>query len=146
MFNAPIATSVQHLLFLFLLVVAPAWDFYDTGRLKQSSDSSVKIRYYKTLCVWLWLAAGVAYLAVGFRPLFFIDPARGEASWLFDHAWVRYLLETVLALFVAVTLLPAAIVIRKKLRKQPRTYSSADAWKSLAYFFPATWVERRWFA
>ncbi|MGC2108146.1 MAG: CPBP family intramembrane glutamic endopeptidase, partial [Candidatus Korobacteraceae bacterium] len=38
------------------------------------------------------------------------------------------------------------VVIRKKLKKQPRKYSSADALQSLSYVFPATWSERRWFA
>ena len=50
-----------------------------------------------------------------------------------------------IALFVAVTLLPVAVVFWKKVKKQPRKYSSADALKSFDYFFPATSAERRWF-
>jgi uncharacterized protein len=52
----------------------------------------------------------------------------------------------VIALFVALMLLPLAVVFWKKVKKQPRKYSSADALKSFDYFFPATSAERRWFA
>ena len=34
--SIPVTTLIQHFLFLFLLVVVPAWDFYDTRRLKRS--------------------------------------------------------------------------------------------------------------
>lgn len=138
------ATLVQHLLLLFLLIVAPTWDFYDTRRLKKNPSSAGKIRYYKTLAAWLWIASIVAYLAAGWRAVFTINPAPSEIPWLLEHAWVFYLVGVVIALFVAVTLLPVAVVFWKKVKKQPRKYSSADALKSFDYFFPATWTERRW--
>jgi len=138
------ATLVQHLLFVFLLVVAPAWDFYDTRRLKKNPGSPQKIRYYRTLAAWLWISSIVALVAVGWRALFTINPAPGEIPWLLEHAWVFYVVEVVIALFVALTLLPLAVVFWKKVKKQPRKYSSADALKSFDYFFPATWTERRW--
>ncbi len=139
-------TLGQHLLFFFLLVVAPAWDFYDTRRLKKNPGSPQKIHYYKTLAAWLWISTVIACLAVGFRPLFTISPAPGEIPWLLEHAWVFYLVEAVIALFVALMLLSLAVVFWKKVKRQPRKYSSADALKSFDYFFPATWAERRWFA
>ena len=77
------AALAQDLLFLFLLVVTPIWDYRDTCRLKQSPSSAGKIRHYKTLCAWLWTSTALALLAVGFRPLFSISPAPDEASWLF---------------------------------------------------------------
>ena len=49
---------LQHLLFLFLLVVAPAWDYSYTKRLKQEPSSERKIGVYRTLCAWLWISAG----------------------------------------------------------------------------------------
>ena len=139
-----VSTIVQHLLFFFLLIVAPAWDFWDTRRLKRNPTSTRKIRYYKTLCSWLWIATVAAYVVVGVRPLFTTYPAAGEMPWLLQRPWVFYAVEAVIALFVALMLLPVVIVIRKKLRKQPRKYSSADSLKSLSYFLPETWTERRW--
>ena len=107
--NTTASIVVQHLLFSFLLVVAPIWDYVDTRRLKQHPDSARKIRYYRTLCVWLWAATVVACLAVGFRPLFTINPAPDEASWLFEHSWVRWLVIAVISIFTALTLLPVCI-------------------------------------
>jgi membrane protease YdiL (CAAX protease family) len=141
----PVAVTVQHLLFFFLVVVTPVWDYYDTRRLKRNPETARKIRYYQTLSAWLWIAAVVAYLAVGFRGVFTMTPMPGDASWLFAHAWVRYAVESVVAIFVALTLLPAVIAIWKNVSKRPRKYASADAFKSLDFFLPATWSERRWF-
>jgi len=136
----------QHLLFVFLAVVAPAWDFYDTRRLKKNPSSAGKLRYYKTLAAWLWIGSAVAVLSVGWRPLFTIATAPSEIPWLLEHAWVFYLVEVVIALFVAMMLLPIVIALRKKLLHQPRKYATADLLKSrgLDYFFPATRAERRW--
>jgi membrane protease YdiL (CAAX protease family) len=144
MFNVSVATLTQHLLFLFLLVVAPIWDLYATPKLKRNPSSERKIRYYRTICAGLWIASAIAVVAVGFRPLFIIGPSPGEISWLLMHPWVRYLVEALIAIFVISVLLPVGIVVWKKLTKRPRKYSSAAALKSFSYFFPATWTERRW--
>jgi uncharacterized protein len=145
MFYSHAGALAQDLLFLFLLVVAPLWDYRDTRRLKQNPSSAGKIRYYKTLCGWLWIASAVASVCVGFRPLFTINPTPDEAFWLLGHAWVRILVGAVVAIFMATTLLPTAVPIWKNLTKKPRRYASADALKSFGYFFPATWTERRWY-
>ena len=144
-FNSPAAMLMQHLLFVFLLIIAPAWDYYDTGRLKRNPTSQRKITYYRTLTAWLWMATALAIFATGFRALFFFIPAPGEIDWLTTHVWVRYLLLTVILLMAAMLLLPVVTIALKKIKKQPRKYSSADALQSLSFFLPATWVERRWF-
>ena len=137
-------TLMQHLLFLFLLIVAPIWDLYATPKLKRNPGSEQKIRYYKMICTWLWIASALAVVAIGFRPLFAISPSSGEISWLLPHPWVRYLVEALIAILVIMSVvLPVGIVTWKKLTKRPRKYSSA-ALKSFSYFFPATWTERRW--
>ena len=77
-----LTTILQHLLFLFLLLIAPAWDYYDTRRLKQNPTSPPKIRYYATLCAWLWGASIVACLIVSWHALVIIRPAPEEMGWL----------------------------------------------------------------
>ena len=145
MFHASAALLVQHLLFGFLLVVAPVWDFYSTRRLKRNPGSKQKIGYYKTLCTWLWIASALAVVVAGFRPLFFIRPSPREISWLLLHPWVRSLAGGLIAVMAILgVVLPVGIVLWKKLTKQPRKYASADALKSLSYFLPATRRERRW--
>ena len=135
---------LPHLLFAFLTIAAPAWDFYATRRLRKNPGSVQKIAYYKTVCAWMWIASLVAVASVGFRNVSTIAPAPGDAFWLFGHAWVRLGVEAVIALFVALMFVPYATVGWKKLKKQPRTWRSAAALKSLDYFFPATRTERRW--
>jgi CAAX protease family protein len=135
---------LQHLLFALLMIVAPAWDFRATRRLKKNPGSVQKIGYYKTLCAWLWIASLVAVATVGFRKVFTIAPMPDDAVWLFGHRWVRFLVEAVIAFFFAFMFLPYATVAWKKLNKRPRTYRSAQALKSFDYFFPATRTERHW--
>jgi membrane protease YdiL (CAAX protease family) len=135
---------VQHLLFAFLAIIAPVWDSYATRRLKRNPGSAQKIGYYKTLCAWLWIASFLGVTSVGFRGVFTIAPITADAAWLFGHAWIRFLVETVLVLFAALMLLPYVTVAWKKLKNRPRSYRSADAFKSLEYFLPATRTERRW--
>jgi membrane protease YdiL (CAAX protease family) len=136
---------MQHLLFLFLLIVAPVWDLYAIPKLKRSPTSEHKIRYYKMLCAWMWIASALAVFAIGFLPLFTIRPSPGEISWLLPHPWVRYLVEALIAIAVIIiVVLPVGVVIWKKLTKRPLKYSAAAALKSLSYFLPATWAERHW--
>jgi len=144
MFNDSVATPLRHLLFLFLLVVAPIWDLYATPKLKRNPTSEKKIRYYETICSWLWIASALAIVAIGFRPLFTISPSAGEIPWLLPHPWVHYVMEALIViLFIITVALPIGMIIWKKLTKRPRKYSAA-ALKSFSYFFPATWTERRW--
>ena len=136
---------MQHALFLFLLVVAPIWDLYAIPKLKRNLSSEYKIRYYKLLCAWMWIASAVAVVAIGFRPLFTINPPPGEISWLLPHPWVRYLVEALITVAaIIIVVLPVGVVIWKKLTKRPLKYSAAAALKSLSYFLPGTWTERRW--
>jgi membrane protease YdiL (CAAX protease family) len=145
MFNVSVATPLQHLLFLFLFVAAPIWDLYATAKLKRNPTSEKKIRYYKTISTWLWIASALAVVAIGLRPVFTISPSPGEISWLLLHPWVRYVMEALIAILGIITVaLPIGVIIWKKLTKRPRKYSSAAALESFSYFFPATWTERRW--
>jgi uncharacterized protein len=135
---------LQHLLFAFLTIVAPAWDFHATRRLKKNPGSVQKIAYYKLLCAWMWIGSFVAVASVGSRNVSTIAPTPDDAIWLFGHAWVRFVVEAVIALFFGLMLMTYATVIWKRLKKRPRTYRSAAALKSFEYFFPATRTERRW--
>lgn len=134
---------LRHLLFAFLTIVAPAWDFRATRRLKKNPGSVQKIAYYKILCAWMWIASSVAVASVGFRNASTIAPTQDEAVWLIGHAWVRFVVEAVIALFFALMFMPYATVTWRRLKKRPRTYRSAAALKSFEYFFPATRTERR---
>ncbi len=144
MHDVAVSTLMQHLLVLSLLVVFPVWDLFATRKLKRNPSSERKLRYYKTLCAWLWAASALAVVAIGFRPVITISPSPGEIPWLLLHPWVRYLVGALIAILAIVTVgLPVGMVIWKMLTGRPRKYS-ASALKSFSYFFPATWAERRW--
>ena len=137
---------IQHLLFIFLLVIAPAWDYYDTRRLKRNPTSRAKLRYYATLCAWLWGAAVLACLVVGWRSLAIINPAPEEMGWLLRHIWVRYVILMLLFALAGIVAWTYLGVLWMRARKQPRKYATSDLMQKLsyAYLFPATRVERRW--
>jgi uncharacterized protein len=137
---------VQHLLFIFLLVVAPAWDFYDTTRLKRDPTSANRIRYYRTLCSWLWISAVIACFVVGWHSIFTIAPSAGELTWLFSNIWVRYIVVMILIVLAAIIALIYLQVAWKRITNKPRRYAGSDIMQKLsyAYLFPTTWTERRW--
>lgn len=134
---------VQHILAVFLVFIAPAWDFYDTLRLKADPSSARKLRYYRTLIIWLWSSTIIAVAAVGMASLFSIRPEPGEASWLFAHPAVKIGLIAFIAVFMALTFLPIVQMIWKKDRVRA---AYAKALKPLGFFLPVTAEERRWFS
>lgn len=137
---------LQHLLFVFLLAIAPAWDYYDTRRVKANPDSPHRIRYYGTVCAWLWICAILACALLGFRSVFTISPAPDEAGWLFRNTWVFYAVGAVIALIVATIVLPYVTVAWMSVTRKQRKYSSGEMLQkvSYAYLFPTNRRERRW--
>ena len=140
-----VATLLQHLLFIFLLVIAPAWDYSYMRRLKREPTSARKVGVYRTLCAWLWISSVAACAAIGFRPVFYFVLAPVEIGWL-QIGWVTRLVEAVIALFAVSVVAPYFIVAWKKLSGRPRKYASAEALKRMMWFLPATASERAWFA
>ena len=60
---------IQHLIALFLIVIAPIWDHFATERLKASKESRLKIAYYRTMVIVGWLTSVIALVAVGWRAI-----------------------------------------------------------------------------
>lgn len=137
------ALAAQHLLAFFLIVVAPAWDYFDTLRLKADPRSSRKLRYYRTLCIWLWAATVAAVAAAGMRSLFLVPRGPGDAAWLYEHRAVELGLGAMVAAFLALNFLPVVQCLWKKERVQT---AYGEALKPLHFFLPLTFEERRWFA
>ena len=55
---------ISHLIAVFLMVVAPVWDHYETKRLKVGGPRA-KVQSYGKTIAWLWIAAVVAVAGVG---------------------------------------------------------------------------------
>ena len=81
--GSPIATReaagaiiIQHLLALFLIVVAPVWDPFATQRLKALKESRVKIAYHRAMLIIGWIATVIALVTVGWRAILTFDAGR----------------------------------------------------------------------
>ena len=138
--------AIQFVLFFSLLIVTPACDYYDTSRLKRDPTSANRIRYYRTLCSWLWICAIAACLAVGWRSIFFLAAGPGQVRWLFANIWVRYIVMLILFVLAAIIAITYLQVLWMRMASKPRRYASSDLMQKLsyAYLFPASWTERRW--
>jgi membrane protease YdiL (CAAX protease family) len=133
---------ISHCIAFFLIVAAPVWDHFETRRLKTSANPRAKVQSYWKTIGWLWIAAILAVAAVGWRNLFAIHPAAGEAGWVAREAGHSAFLEGMLAAFVVGSLLPA-ILSRWNDRVRATLNKGLDA---LAFFLPVTREERWWFA
>jgi uncharacterized protein len=131
---------IQHLLALFLIVVAPIWDHFATERLKASKESRVKIAYYRTMVIVSWLTSVIALVAVGWRAILTFNLAAASPSWLPQRAAARTFVVGVLIgllLVVALSALQArrSAAIQKKMEK---------AFLRLSFILPLTGTERTW--
>ncbi len=137
-------TIAQYLLMLFLVVVGPVWDYFDTKSLKANPSSAARLSYYRRTILWLLTASAIALWTTGWTGLFTLRGLGIRAVWLETHRWTWWTLGVMVLLFVLVQLvLPVAQV---KLKYGSRTYLEPRQFESLRFFLPSTGAERRWFA
>jgi membrane protease YdiL (CAAX protease family) len=131
--------GVAHVLALFLLVIYPAWDYFDTRELRKGADSRTKLRYYKKTALLFWLASIAAVWSLGAK-LFTLHV--GLPRFAASHALLAQCLAAGLAISIAIVLvLPqfqalSNARVREKLMKQ---------YAHLSFFMPSTAVEFRWY-
>jgi uncharacterized protein len=144
---SPIATReaagamiIQHLLAVFLIVVAPVWDHFATQHLKVSKESRVKIAYYRAMLIIGWIATVIALGTVGWHAIVTFDAGVTNPSWLPQRGGARTLVAGVLIgllLMIALSPLQArrSASIRDKMEK---------AFLRLSFILPLTGEERIW--
>lgn len=131
---------IQHLLALFLIVVAPVWDRSATQRLKALKESRVKIAYYRAMVIVGWIATVIALVTVGRRAIFTFDAGATSPSWLPLRGGARTFVAGVLIgllLMIALSALQArrSAAIQEKMEK---------AFLRLNFILPLTAEERTW--
>jgi membrane protease YdiL (CAAX protease family) len=131
---------IQHLIALFLIVIAPIWDHFATERLKASKESRLKIAYYRTMVIVGWLTSVIALAAVGWRAIFTFNRDSANVAWLPQHSGSRTFVAGVLAgllIMIALSALQArrSAAIQEKMEK---------AFLRLSFVLPLTGVERTW--
>src|ERR1700746_3050950 len=104
------AMIIQHLLALFLIVVAPVWDHLATERLKASKESRAKIAYYRAMLIIGWIATVIALVTVGWHAILTFDAGATNPSWLRQRSGARTFVAGALIgllLVIALSALPA---------------------------------------
>ena len=127
----------KHLIAIFLIVVVPIWDRFETKRLKTSSDPRVKIQAYQKTVGWLWAGSVVACIVMGLHTVLSIHRDSGEASWLPGSGFViGFMGAALVALFLPIFLMMRSETTRARIAK---------SLEKLNFILPRTAEERRWF-
>jgi uncharacterized protein len=133
-----------HALALFLILVGPIWDYFETRPLKKNPSRQARLTYYRQTILWLWIATGVACWAQGLGTLLTLRGNGIDAMWLDTHTWSRWLLAAVVALIVMLQLVLPVVQVSIKYGKRP--YIEPRQLETLRFFLPSSRLERRWFA
>ena len=135
---------VIHLLALFLVIVCPVWDYFETRPLRANPSRKGRMRYYRLILIWLWIATGIACLANGFSTLFTLGGLGINAAWLHARPLVWWLLVIFVILVVLVQLVLPVVQVSIKYRNRP--YLEPRQLEPMRFFLPSSTLERRWFA
>ena len=127
---------VHHLVVVFLVLVFPIWDRYETARLKQSADPSVRIRSYQTTIAWQWLVAVLLFATLPASAL--LTPP--SAAVLVARRYGIAVVPVILGLMAGIAL----PVLLGRLRKGSTPLMRQL--QEIAFVLPRTAVERWWFA
>jgi membrane protease YdiL (CAAX protease family) len=129
---------IPHIVVLALIFVMPAWDYFESVRLKTSSDPRKRVKWYRKLVAFSWLLTFLVIWAVGFRNVMTIGT---RAAWMPAREGVR---DFIVGLLAAVILIQVAAVLKLRTRPELRE-KIAKAMQPLYFMLPVTREERSWF-
>ena len=131
---------VQHVLVIFLIVVAPLWDRYEIPRLKASTDPGKKIKFYGKIVAASWICAAVAVLTVGLSAVYTVQKVAGEGAWLDPRSRSGLFVQGLTAGLLIAIMVPAVLALRsEKIRAK-----AGKAAKRLSFLLPSSARERWW--
>jgi uncharacterized protein len=131
---------VQHLLALYLMVVAPIWDHFEIRKLKASTNPRRKIKFYGLIIAAPWAVSAVICAVVGWQSIFWIHLTPREVGWLPPGGRAHAFMVGALVAFAAGALAPVFLM------KGNRRYAAGveKALKPLQFILPLTGEERWW--
>lgn len=135
------ATITQFLLAIFLAIVGPVWDYFDTLKLRAHPSGKARLGYYRRTMLWLWTAACIALVTPGWHALFTL---RGAGIQIASQKWAWWTTASLLALVILVQLVLPVVQVTLKYRN--RAFLEPRQFESMRFFLPAARLERRWFA
>lgn len=131
---------VQHVLALYLIVIAPIWFHFAIRKLKSGPDPRRKVGFYWLVIAATWTACAVACVAVGWPSIFWIHLEPREISWLPSGTGANSFMMGLLVAFAAGALAPAILM-----KRSPRYAAGIEkALKPLQFILPVTGPERGW--
>jgi membrane protease YdiL (CAAX protease family) len=132
------ATLLHAALALFLVLVFPVWDRYETRRLKASTDPRRRIRAYQITIAWQIVAVALLLATVP-AALLFAPPA--EVARLGIHP------SPTIGIAIVVGLLAGAMLPVVLTRRDPKAREKLERQlDTIGFFLPRSDEERRWFA
>ena len=129
---------IPHIVVLALIFVMPAWDYFESVRLKTSTDPRKRVKWYRKLLAFSWLLTFLVIWAVGFRNVMTIGT---RAAWMPAREGVR---DFIVGLLAAVILIQVAAVLKLRTRPELRE-KIAKAMQPVYFMLPVTRDERIWF-
>jgi uncharacterized protein len=130
---------IDHVLAVFLSVLYPVWDYFDTRELRRGSTASARVQYYRKTTLYEWIAAGAAWWAVGPKILS-LQLAPTGISWL-PVALVRWTASVLTILFFCAVLAPQFQALRSPGVRQKVLKQTSH----LTFFLPRTDSEFLWY-
>jgi membrane protease YdiL (CAAX protease family) len=130
-----VTSVVHHILVLFLVLIFPVWDRWETRRLRAHSTPATRIRSYQKTMGWLWIAT-IVLLVTTPSTLLFKAPADARL----DFARSSLGLPLVLGLCIGIALPVLLAWMNPKVRAR-----QASQLGNLAFFAPQGARERAWF-
>jgi len=133
-------TIIQHVLVAFLVLGMPVWDYFETKRLKASTNPKAKVQSYQMGIATLWLLTLVVFIITPDRMGLFRLPDslhfEGELA-----SFVKGLSGPVMVGLAIGSILPIIL-----LRFRPNSSNAyRKQFESLDFFLPKTTEQRWWF-
>jgi uncharacterized protein len=134
---------MSSVLAVFLVIVAPLWDYFEGRALKANPSGKARRAYYWKTTAWLCIATGLVCWAEGYSQLVTLKGLEVNVAWLQKYRWGYFLLATLAALIVLVQLVLPVVQVTVQYRKRP--FLEPKQLEPLRFFLPAGAEERRWF-
>lgn len=129
---------IPHIVVFALIFVMPAWDYFESVRLKTNPDPRRRVKWYAKLVLFSWLLTFLLIWAVGIRNVMTIGT---RAGWMPAREGVR---DFIVGLLAAVILVQLAAVLKMRTKPELRE-KIAKALQFLYFMLPVTREERIWF-
>lgn len=127
----------------YALVIASAFPFADLAqmrKLQRQTSAPARLATYRFVVAFLWSAAAIALVLAPLRSLWMVPRSPGDFGWLYAHPWAAGLSMLLVALLLALIVVPGLQCMRNHSARQ----KIAPAMQGMRFMLPVSKVERHW--